>query len=439
MRLVFIEGISGVGKSTLTQKLCEKLNVMGYSSGCHIEFDFTNPIDFYCTAYFKQSEYDNLLAGFPEHRNIIEKNTITADDIRLVRYYNRETPLFSEPLSGILKKRELCFNPNTPILLNEFTRVYKLVWDNFAKNTSHEHIYLLFDGSLFHHPINDLIRNYDVSKEQAINHVNTLIEAAIPLNPIVIYLSCENTAKRLKKARECRKQTPPSDEYIQFWESRKKMDLAVMQQISIPYDVYDISLENWDTLLDTMVTYILESPEERRARIYPIVLQEYNPAWQEWYAEEKVRLEQLIGTENIVRINHYGSTSVPGLVAKPTVDILLEVKDDVDLKQIASLLPGNEYFCQWRYLPDDPLMFYKGYTPIGFAEKVFHIHVRYFGDWDELYFRDYLVAHTEIAAEYAALKSKLMQEFKHDRDGYTDAKGEFIRSVTEIARKRGNV
>jgi len=130
----------------------------------------------------------------------------------------------------------------------------------------------------------------------------------------------------------------------------------------------------------------------------------------------------------------YGSTVIPGLLAKPTVDILLEIKSDVDLKYIASRIPNPEYFCQWRDMPDDPLILYKGYTPNGFAEKVYHIHVRYFGDWDELYFRDYLRVHPEAAFEYAALKRDLMQEFEHNRDGYTDAKGAFIREITERAR-----
>ena len=50
-KIVFIEGISGVGKSTVTQKLCNKLREMGFSADCFLEFDYENPIDFYSTAY----------------------------------------------------------------------------------------------------------------------------------------------------------------------------------------------------------------------------------------------------------------------------------------------------------------------------------------------------------------------------------------------------
>ncbi|MDR1464378.1 MAG: GrpB family protein [Oscillospiraceae bacterium] len=69
-----------------------------------------------------------------------------------------------------------------------------------------------------------------------------------------------------------------------------------------------------------------ETEEERQARIYPIILSDYNPAWPQWYAEERNNLARLFGA-GIVRMQHIGSTAVPGLLAKPTVAILLELKD----------------------------------------------------------------------------------------------------------------
>lgn len=184
-----------------------------------------------------------------------------------------------------------------------------------------------------------------------------------------------------------------------------------------------------------------ESDQERLGRLYPIILSEYNPEWPKWYAEEKMNLERLIGAENIVRISHIGSTSVPGLTAKPTVDILLEIMDDANVSKLIDALSSPEYIClnpPDMVTPPPHLMFLKGYLSDGFAEKVFHIHVRYHGDWDELYFRDYLVAHPEIAAEYAALKKSLLHEFEHNRDGYTYAKTAFIRDVTKKARRKAN-
>jgi GrpB-like predicted nucleotidyltransferase (UPF0157 family) len=86
--------------------------------------------------------------------------------------------------------------------------------------------------------------------------------------------------------------------------------------------------------------------------------------------------------------------------------------------------------------PPPHLMFLKGYLPHGFAEKVYHIHIRYHDDWDELCFRDYLIAHPEAAAEYAALKRRLFKDYEHDRDGYTEAKGAFIKEIIRKSKER---
>ena len=80
------------------------------------------------------------------------------------------------------------------------------------------------------------------------------------------------------------------------------------------------------------------------------------------------------------------------------------------------------------------LSFNKGYTENGFAKRVFHLHLRYAGDNDELYFRDYLNEHPQIAKEYETLKLELWKRYEHDRDAYTDAKTGFIRKWTKEAR-----
>jgi ribosomal protein S18 acetylase RimI-like enzyme len=75
---------------------------------------------------------------------------------------------------------------------------------------------------------------------------------------------------------------------------------------------------------------LLEMTDKERALLFPVILCEHNPAWAEWFQEEKTNLENLIGSGCIFRITHYGSTAVPGLLAKPTVDILLEINEDTD-------------------------------------------------------------------------------------------------------------
>lgn len=169
----------------------------------------------------------------------------------------------------------------------------------------------------------------------------------------------------------------------------------------------------------------------RLSELFPVLLEEHNPLWKDYYLEEKAFLESVFGS-NLVRISHIGSSSVPGLLAKPTVDILLEISRDTDLNAVTDRMQDEGYVVN---TPEaDLIMYLKGYTPEGFRGQAFHIHVRHSGDWGELYFRDYLMAHPEKAVEYAALKTALKEQFPYDRDGYTAAKGQFVQACTVQAR-----
>jgi GrpB-like predicted nucleotidyltransferase (UPF0157 family) len=164
-----------------------------------------------------------------------------------------------------------------------------------------------------------------------------------------------------------------------------------------------------------------------------------SPAWIKRYAK-KQKLERAVGVQNIVRINHIGSTTMSNLIAKPTIDILLEIKDDTDTKELISKLKSIGFiYSEQPKNPAPHMMFMKGYTPQGFKGQAFHLHVRYSGDWDELYFRDYLLIHPEIAQEYGRLKLGLLEKFEHDRDAYTVGKTEFIRRITALARTESQV
>jgi len=170
--------------------------------------------------------------------------------------------------------------------------------------------------------------------------------------------------------------------------------------------------------------------------LFPIILKKHNPIYKEWYEIERERLTSLSFHKDITRINHIGSSAVRGLIAKPTIDILLELERNCDIDRVIDeLKKDNWILMQTVKEPDMELTFNKGYTPNGFAEKVYHLHVRYSGDWNELYFRDYLIAHEDVAEIYGKLKLSLLKEYEHDRDGYTNAKSTFILRITEQAKK----
>lgn len=168
-------------------------------------------------------------------------------------------------------------------------------------------------------------------------------------------------------------------------------------------------------------------------QLFPIFLREYQDEWKDWYAEERLRLLSFLSANQLVRISHIGSTSVETIWAKPIVDILLEIPKETDMAVTRDLLLQNGYLLMSE--SQGRMSFNKGYTPSGFAERVFHLHLRYEGDHDELYFRDYLQEHPAVAEDYEKLKLSLWKQYEHNRDAYTEAKTDFIKNYTEKAKK----
>lgn len=172
------------------------------------------------------------------------------------------------------------------------------------------------------------------------------------------------------------------------------------------------------------------TPEELW-QLFPIELAPYNPEWKEWAQEETALLKNIL-SDYSPSITHIGSTAVPGILAKPIIDLLVEVSSAEFFPNLRSDLESTGYICMSASAAR--LSFNKGYTPHGYAPKVYHIHIRLSGDNDEICFRDYLNSHAEAAKEYETLKTRLAATYKYNRDAYTAAKTEFITKITTIAK-----
>jgi len=243
-KLVFIEGVSGVGKTTMVRMLAQELREAGKRVEAYEEFDFRNPIDFYCTAYLTEADYEQLCREYGAER--LAKHTVCAGKARLVRYYDEDTPLFEEPLLHELAAREFCYHPKRLISLTEYTEAYRNVWSDFADELDDSQDIILFDGSLLHHPINDMMRNYGASAEQAAGHVGALIEALGDTDWCVFYLKTEDIRSQLAAARAERGQSAPTEEKTAFWVQRYENDMAVLARLSVPHEVLDVSHGGWD-------------------------------------------------------------------------------------------------------------------------------------------------------------------------------------------------
>jgi len=175
---------------------------------------------------------------------------------------------------------------------------------------------------------------------------------------------------------------------------------------------------------------------EQLGQLFPIILQDYSNKWPDFYQSESKQIIGSFSQSNIVGIDHIGSTAIPGLKAKPTIDILLQVSEQIDIQKIKEVFKSLDY--QINEHPENPpphLTFVKGYTKQGFKGQAYHVHIRYKGDWDEIRFRDYLINHKEIAKEYETLKLELADRYKNDREAYTDSKTDFIEKINKLTLK----
>ena len=188
---------------------------------------------------------------------------------------------------------------------------------------------------------------------------------------------------------------------------------------------------------DDMGKKLSEMTLEELWDLFPIFLVPHDDKWRVYYDEMERLLKGLLSERPPVRISHVGSTAIPDIWAKNIVDVLVEISQNDNVKEVAGILRQNGFVIMSE--APDRISLNMGYTEMGYADKAYHIHLRYVGDNAELYFRDYLTEHPDVAKEYEALKLRLWKQYEHDRDAYTEAKTDFVRKWTEAARKEYGV
>ena len=167
----------------------------------------------------------------------------------------------------------------------------------------------------------------------------------------------------------------------------------------------------------------------------PIVIVDYDPEWTAGFKEEVSKILGAIG-DKLVAIEHIGSTAVPGLGAKPIIDIMFAVGAISDAHEC--ITPLRSIGFEYIPYPDFPERIFFRDGPMG--EGPHHLHATEFLSdfWDEkLLFRDFLRAHPDVAQQYYLLKNRLAKKYGVDRERYepyTEAKSSFIESVLGRAR-----
>ena len=169
--------------------------------------------------------------------------------------------------------------------------------------------------------------------------------------------------------------------------------------------------------------------------LFPVELVSHNSMWKNIYEKEEQKIIKKLGSETIIRIEHFGSTSIPGIRAKSYIDIIIEIPKDrlFDEEIINGLIElGYTYFRQ-SGIETDYMVFVKGYNLKGVKEQVYHIHMcsKENKMWNQIMFRDYLIGNPARAKEYEHLKIELASNFKNDRVGKSD----FINKTLEMANE----
>jgi GrpB-like predicted nucleotidyltransferase (UPF0157 family) len=158
----------------------------------------------------------------------------------------------------------------------------------------------------------------------------------------------------------------------------------------------------------------------------------YNPEWKILFEEEKQQLQSTIGND-IVDIQHIGSTSIPGIIAKPILDIGIAVNNFEEAAICIKPLEKMGYTYKGESGIPRRHWFAKG-EPTTHHVHILEIHSQ---NWkNNLIFRDYLKRNLEIAKQYAELKMQLLKQFNADRDAYQEAKKPFIEQVLKQAQSK---
>ena len=161
----------------------------------------------------------------------------------------------------------------------------------------------------------------------------------------------------------------------------------------------------------------------------------YDPRWPVLFDQEAKRLRGVLDPSLIVGLEHFGSTAIPGLSAKPIIDILIAVRSLADAQASFVEVLRNLDYVYWAENPkQDRMFFVKGMPPFG-SRRTHHVHVTEADGemWQRLAFRDYLRAHPAEAGTYERLKRRLAAEHQTDREAYTAAKSAYVATVMRKA------
>ena len=166
----------------------------------------------------------------------------------------------------------------------------------------------------------------------------------------------------------------------------------------------------------------------------PVIIVKYNPEWPELFREERKRILAKVG-ELGIQVEHIGGTAVPGLGAKPIIDIMIGIDDVIDVNKCIALLEEIDYTIMIKSIEGLSERKVLDKSINGMKIHLYLVEVNTENWKKNILFREYLRTHPETAQEYNNLKMELAKKYKNDQIAYTEGKAKFIKKVQSKASK----
>ncbi len=166
----------------------------------------------------------------------------------------------------------------------------------------------------------------------------------------------------------------------------------------------------------------------------PVIIVKYNPKWPELFREERERISTKI-SELGIHVEHIGSTAVPGLGAKPIIDIMVGIESLSDIDKCITLLKGIGYSLEVKKAEDDSERKALVKSIDGTKVQLYLVEMNTESWKRNILLREYLRGHPETAKEYNKLKVELAKKYKDDQIAYSEGKAKFIKKVESKASK----
>ena len=166
-----------------------------------------------------------------------------------------------------------------------------------------------------------------------------------------------------------------------------------------------------------------------------VELSKYHPGWKKAFEETKKAIQKELGNK-VLGVEHIGSTAIPGMSAKPILDLMVAVNSIDNYEEYVTPLNKLGYeFRRDNRIRQDHILFSKG--PANFRTQYLKLTQKSSQFWKEsILFRDYTINHPDIAKEYQELKEKLQASHSSNREAYTEAKAGFIQRILKLAQEK---